>query len=288
MKAGWNKVIVDPNNQRDTAGVAKGAVGYRSTTTGANVADINVVRYYDGNAEFMLGAVYVTPAEPEKDTNKVGTTLVSANITKDVANVKPVTSANISVVNTSDLKGGVSGVPSKQAYKSESDWKDGIVFPVSISDETAADIMANGAYLDAWVHITGVTANNFVFRFFKEGGRNGIGGQVYQLNSWEQGVQKWEAGWYHFVWQIKAGTDLTGVVEMTAHDHGNATVNPAPTSSSFSVAAVRIVPTAADAQKGWGVTSATGDAVNVAMVVVAILLAAMAASVTVYFGKKAR
>ncbi|MBQ9106419.1 MAG: hypothetical protein IJY56_00850 [Clostridia bacterium] len=224
----------------------------------------------------------------EKDSNEVGTTLVSANITKDVANVKPVTSANISVVKTSDLKGGVSGVPSAQAYKSESAWQDGIVFPVDISDETAADIKVNGAYLDAWVHITGVTANNFVFRFFKEGGRNGIGGQVYQLNSWEQGVQKWEAGWYHFVWQIKAGTDLTGVVEMTAHDHGNATVNPAPTSSSFSVAAVRIVPTAADAQKGWGVTSATGDAVNVAMVVVAILLAAMAASVTVYFGKKAR
>jgi len=35
-------------------------------------------------------------------------------------------------------------------------------------------------------------------------------------------------------------------------------------------------------------TTSTGDATNVAMVVVAILLAAMAASVTVYFGKKAR
>ena len=287
VTTGWNHIQVPMtfnNGWQAADGAAMTAYKYDWKLTGISLHDHSLAA---GNSyDVAVAAIKLTYKDISVDANEVGTTLVSAVDEKNVYDVKPITSANISVVNTADLTGGVSGVPSAQAYKSESAWKDGMVFPVDISDAAVADIKANGAYLDAWVHITGATASNLVFRFFKEGERSGITKYKTQLNSHENGITEWQAGWYHFVWKINSGTDFTGIVEMTAHDHGN--VDTGATSSSFSVAAVRIVPTAADAQKGWGVTSATGDAVNVAMVVVAILLAAMAASVTVYFGKKAR
>jgi len=211
--------------------------------------------------------VGVSAVAAEADTNTVGYTLVSANVTKKAENVATMNpsvdpnKATVSVVNTADLTGGVKGVPSAQAYKVETVKKEnGIVFPVSLSDQAAADVKTNGGYLDAWVHVGTATASNIVIRMYKTGARNtggttptygaGREGHSYNGNSWESGIQTWTAGWYHFVWKINAGTDFTGLAELSVHDHKNG-VNTDVNTVTFSVAAVRIVPTQADAEKAW-------------------------------------
>jgi len=305
LKAGWNKVILDPNNKKDTAGVAEGAVGYRANDASSNVADINVVRYYDANADFMLGAVYVTPEVPEVDSNKVGKTIVSANVDKKADDMTASGNAtNLSVVKTSELKGGTSGVPSEDAYKfTVGSGTNGLVLPVvntdwtAVNDSTNADGSAGKDYgVNAWIYVSDASkVSGFIFRFF-DGDNNNWNYQVskvYDSSSTQSYVNGWNNITFWFPNQNRdhdhaveggnvAGGDGKTVSRVLVCDY-NATGG-----YDFAIACARLITKSDDANAGWTVGSATGDATDLAVVVVAILLAAMAASVTVYFGKKVR
>jgi len=245
---------------------------------------------------------------PEKDSNKSGITVVSANIDKKVDDMIAVGAANISVVKTSTLKGGAAGVPSKDAYMvTDAAKQNGFKVPVVNPDWSAPATSLNSAQthalkgygLNMWIWVSDATkvGGTFVARFCEEGkNTSGLGNWTYQFTSAQSGTAgykiSWQTGWNNvtfwlpdtgdFDHRTNMNSDGKTITEVIFEDHTTTGTY------SFAVACARLVKGQAEAEAGWGIGSGTGDAVDVAMIVVAILLAAMAASVTVYFGKKAR
>ena len=331
LKNGWNKIefelhdstgLADTYNKFDHA-VAKSFSDkyyyYLGNNMTGNVdwANINYVRVIaqpanGGGATVKVNAftLYKPVVEPEKDANKVGTTIISANLAKSETNLVSINGGSGSVVKTSDLKGGTAGVPSADAYKVNlSADKSGLAFAVENTDwETAAKANLKNYGVNMWIWISDASqVNNLVLRFYGENGNpTSISDWCFQWNS--QGGKKssnFQTGWNNItLWFPESGdfdrrvngvginksveNDGTKIVTMSIHDHHNVDGATKTTSYDVAIACARLVTTADDVTGGWLAGSATGDAVNVAMVVVAILLAAMAASVTVYFGKKAR
>ena len=321
LKNGWNKIefelhdstgLADTYNKFDHA-VAKSFSDkyyyYLGNNMTGNVdwANINYVRVIaqpanGGGATVKVNAftIYKPVVEPEKDENTVGTTILSANKAKDASAIGSANGGVGSVVKTSDLKGGQSGVPSKEAYKvALNGQKVGIALPVENTDWSKAaaakvdDTHALKDYgVNMWLWVSDASkVDNLVVRFFEEGQRNGVDGWTYQWNISFKKSANFQNGWNNVtLWfpsnttadydhRGSLNTDGTTITEFTIHDHGTTP------DYEVAIACARLVTTSDDTTAGW---VATGDAVNVAIIVVAVLLAAMAASVTVYFGKKAR
>jgi len=156
-----------------------------------------------------------------------------------------------------------------------------------------------GYGLNMWIWVSDATkvGGTFVARFCEEGkNTSGLGNWTYQFTSAQSGTAgykiSWQTGWNNvtfwlpdtgdFDHRTNMNSDGKTITEVIFEDHTTTGTY------SFAVACARLVKGQAEAEAGWGIGSGTGDAVDVAMIVVAILLAAMAASVTVYFGKKAR
>ena len=324
LKAGWNHIkftlddIYDKTNNND--GLVQLGSGsndhtkkaYSEFVTGKTVTGFSI---HDNETPVTTIAIadvklYKTSAvkEPEKDANSVGTTIVSANLTKTEDGFEPTaTGTDAKIVKTADLKGGTAGVPSADAYKvTVSGAKGGLVMKVENTDWTVpakANMVNYG--VNMWVWVSDVTkVNTFVMRFYEPGLRTGIDNWTFQGGTNHDKTAKLQTGWNNItIWFAGASNvdydrrpngngpdaqknsllgDGSEIVEFVLEDH--ATTN----TYDIALACARLITRTDNANGSWTAGSATGDAVNVAMVVVAILLAAMAASVTVYFGKKAR
>ncbi|MBQ9106280.1 MAG: hypothetical protein IJY56_00150 [Clostridia bacterium] len=321
LKEGWNHIVLtldkftktkESDNGLQKEGLA--AMQREKTITGISFHEdqfSNCTKYTYAVADLVLcHKDYAADANkvPEKDSNKSGITVVSANVDKKVEDMVAVGSANMSVVKTSTLKGGTAGVPSEDAYMvTDAAQQTGFKVPVVNPDWSAPATSLNSAQthalkgygLNMWIWISDATkvGTTFVARFCEEGkNTGGLSNWTYQMTSALSGTAgskiTWQTGWNNvtfwlpdtgdFDHRTNMNSDGKTIAEVIFEDHKTTG------SYSFAVACARLVKGQAEADAGWGIGSGTGDAVDVAMIVVAILLAAMAASVTVYFGKKAR
>ncbi|MBQ9106377.1 MAG: hypothetical protein IJY56_00640 [Clostridia bacterium] len=316
LKAGWNHVKVTLDSTFAQLGSSSNPHtkdAYASFTTNQIMTGFSIHDNADNGTPKRISLAiadakfYKTSAykEPEKDANKVGKTIISANVDKKADDMTADGNAtNLSVVKTSELKGGTSGVPSEDAYKfTVGAGSNGLMLPVvntdwtAVNDSTNADGTAGKDYgVNAWVYISDASkVNALIFRFFDENNSNWNYqvNKAYDSSSTQSLVNGWNniTFWFpnqnrdhdHAVEGVNvAGGDGKTVSRVLVFDYS------ATGGYDFAIACARLITRSDDANAGWTVGSATGDATDLAVVVVAILLAAMAASVTVCFGKKAR
>jgi len=320
IKNGWNKLVLDPNNKKGTAGVVKGAVGYAGVTGGGlDVTKANFLRIYDTGdlAGIKVGAVYVTPDEKDQvDPNKEFIDFTAE--TKDLADYHTTrvdAEEKLSLVEVSSLKKGsvkydgysknavkvdLSEVP-VDANDPQVGRKGGVYTSLKTPIKLASDGKEGDYMVDMWVYFEGST-HDVLFQLYSDGYEKKAGNFN---NTTEYWIYRYEfksltEGWNHISLKLSdfkkdgyvdtctnpynkegwaAFRDTGTITGMSFHE------NTAANNTKYTYAVADVV---VYHQKYASELVKTGDAVNVTMIVVAILMAAMAASVTVYFGKKAR